>query len=162
MHHHFQTRLGAALFGFGVALSACAAGHVAPKVAGAFVDAPVKVNGAAVSVRYRVSPESALGESVPVEFTFDKAREGARVEFAAGAGLALDSAARVDLPAGSSSATVIVRPTAPGRLYLNVFVSQDGRRSAISVPVQVGQKAAAQKATPAANDDDDVILLPVD
>ena len=52
------------------------------------------------------------------------------------------------LPAGKrTTATVVVVSETEGLAYLNVFISQGGASSAVSVPVQAGTVAPALKST---------------
>lgn len=142
--------LAARVFGACVAASAsisCAAaltGLVAipaqPISSAGYVTAVQKSNSSKVVVRYKVVPLSSAGLSATVSLTFSAVTDAAaNVRFTSDAGLKmLASQALVPLPMGSSELDIQVVPEADGLFYLNVFTTQNGATSAISIPIAAG------------------------
>jgi hypothetical protein len=99
-----------------------------------------KSNGARVVVRYKVAPTTGVGLPATVSLTFSAVTDAAAtVRFTSDAGLRLlASQASVALPLGSSALDIQVTPEADGLFYLNVFTTQNGATSAMSIPVAGG------------------------
>ena len=100
-----------------------------------------KSNDSGVTVQYRVDGASQAGRATSVALQFDGVTDpqGASVRFTVDPGLTLRSGAPLTLPAGQrSTATVSVVSESDGLRYLNVFVTQAGASSAISIPIQTG------------------------
>jgi hypothetical protein len=100
-----------------------------------------KSNGSGVAVQYRVDGTPQAGRATSVVLQFDDVTDpqGASVRFTADPGLTLRNGNPLTLPAGQrSTATVSVIGESDGLRYLNVFVSQGGASSAISIPIQTG------------------------
>ena len=131
-----------------------------------FVAAVQKINGAQVLVSYRVTP--ATGASLPatVSLTFSAVTDAvASVRFTVDTGLRLlASQSPVPLPLGSSVLDIQAIPEADGLFYLNVFTTQNGATSAMSIPIAVGVAAPKLEAvglTKPAADGQKIIALPV-
>jgi len=118
-------------------------GHPAPMIA-----VMQKANSSGVTLQYRLDAVPQVGRAVPVVLEFDGVTDpnGASVRFSADAGLTLRGADALTLPAGQrSSATVFVTSEQEGLAYLNVFIGQNERSSAVSIPIQTGSAVPAMK-----------------
>lgn len=117
-----------------------------------WVDAPAgKHNGSGIRVSYN-APAMQPGQTATVQLQFSgvtgddasvvwRAPEGGSVSAAAPGG-----ASSMALPRGQvSTLTLQVTPGADGLAYLDVFTVQQGRGSALSVPLKVGSGAARLK-----------------
>lgn len=113
-----------------------------PASAADFATAPQKSNGSRVAVRYRVAPAASAGAPATISLTFSGVTDAAAsVRFSSDAGLRLlASPAPVPLPAGSSEIEIQAVAEADLLFYLNVFTTQNGITSAISVPVTTGNR----------------------
>lgn len=150
-------------FAVALLLTALCGGVVAGS-AGPMVEAPQKSNGAGVSIRYRVEGTPRVGQPSIIRLEFGGVSElgGASARFTSDDELELDAASpsELNLPPGNSAAMLRVTPRAAGRFYVNVFTSQRGARSAISVPVQVGDRPAPRARSQAV--DGAAIVMPVE
>jgi len=129
--------------------------------------APQKPGSSGVKLQYRVDAVPRVGQATPIVLQFDDVTdaEGATVRLSADRGLALQGDSTLTLPAGKrTTATVTVVSESEGLAYLNVFITQGGASSAVSVPVQTGTGAPALKSSgerkPQA-DGDSIITMPV-
>ena len=116
--------------------------------AGAMTRAPMKSNGSGVGMQYRVDGTAQVGRAIPVALLFDSVTDpdGATVRLSADAGLTIQGETALTLPAGkSTAATVSVVSEREGLAYLNVFITQNGAMSAVSVPVQTGTTRPVMK-----------------
>lgn len=138
----------AVLPGCGVAASS------APATAPAATSATVKP-GATLAVQVQGASAFASGASARLNLKFLHARPGARlvVSYRTEAGMALESAAQTTLTAdaqGQAQDAPLLRATADGRHYLNVFVTQEGAQGqtqqAVSIPVSFGAVTLQKKA----------------
>jgi len=129
--------------------------------------APQKPGSSGVKLQYRLEATPQLGRATPVVLNFDgvTAADGAAVRLVADRGLTLQGSSTLALPAGKrSTATIAVVSEAEGLAYLNVFITQDGASSAVSIPVQTGAVAPALKSTgemKSTPDGDSIITMPV-
>ena len=125
-----------------------------------------KPNDSGVALQYRVDSAPKVGAAVSVVLQFDgvTAPDGATVSLSADDGLTLSSAASLTLPAGqrtSTTAAVVVKRE--GLAYLNVFITQAGAMSAISIPIQTGAGVPAMKSggeTKPTAEGDSIITMP--
>ena len=109
-----------------------------------------KPGSSGVKLRYRLDAVPQVGRATPVVLEFDRVTEsdGATVRLSADRGLTLQGNSTLTLPKGKrTTATVVVVSEGEGLAYLNVFISQGGASSAISIPVQTGTAAPALKST---------------
>jgi hypothetical protein len=109
-----------------------------------------KPGGAGVKLQYRLEATPQVGRATPIVLNFDgvTAANGATVRLSADSGLTLQGSSTLALPAGKrSTATVAVVSEAEGLAYLNVFITQDGASSAVSIPIQTGSAAPTLKST---------------
>jgi hypothetical protein len=133
----------------------------------AMTTAPQKPGSSGVNLQYRLEATPQLGRATPVVLNFDgvTAGDGATVRLVADRGLTLQGSSTLALPAGKrSTATVAVVSEAEGLAYLNVFITQDGASSAVSIPVQTGAAAPTLKSTGEMKptpDGDSIITMPV-
>jgi len=100
-----------------------------------------KSNDSGVVVQYRVdgAPQAGRATSVALQFDGVTDPQGASVRFTADPGLTLRNGGPLTLSTGQrGSATVSVVSESDGLRYLNVFVTQGGSSSAISIPIQAG------------------------
>jgi hypothetical protein len=158
-----------ALVGATLGLSPAIAAQPVP--GDAFIRAPQKPNGSGVDVRYRVEGKPAIGKPTRVEIVLRGVTDpnGALVRLTADAALRVDnSAAPMNVPAGPvNSLDVTVIPQGEGLAYLNVFVSQGGATSSISIPIQTGavNTGASNKSAPGRLKDlptgDKILSMPV-
>ncbi len=111
-----------------------------PSSAAGFVTATQKSNGAKVVLRYKVAQAVSAGVATTVSLTFsDVTDTAASVRFTSDPGLRLLAAqAAVPLPLGSSEVDIQAVADSDGLFYLNVFTTQNGATSAISIPVAAG------------------------
>ncbi|RST47461.1 hypothetical protein [Variovorax sp. DXTD-1] len=129
--------------------------------------APQKPGSSGVKLQYRLESTPQLGRATVVVLQFDgvTATDGATVRLVADSGLTLQGSSTLALPAGKrSTATVAVVSEAEGLAYLNVFITQDGASSAVSIPVQTGAVAPTLKSTgemKSTPDGDSIITMPV-
>ena len=131
-----------------------------------FVNAVQKSNGSRVILQYKVGTAANAGLPITVNLTFSAVTDAAAsVRFTSDAGLRLlASDASVRLPLGSSELDIRAVPDANGLFYLNVFTSQNGATSAVSIPVSVGNgkpKLDAMGETKPSADGEKVISMPV-
>ncbi len=111
-----------------------------PATGAGFITAVQKSNGSRVVVRYKVSSASGAGVPVTVNLTFGAVNDAAaNVRFTSDAGLRLiASQAPMPLPMGSSELDFQAVSESDGLFYINVFTTQNGATSAMSIPVAVG------------------------
>ncbi len=124
-----------------------------------------KSNGAGVKVQYRVDGAPQAGRATSVVLQFDDVTDpqGASVRFTADPGLSLRNASPLALPAGQrTTATVSVVSETDGLRYLNLFVTQGGASSAISIPIQAGAAPLMkpQGDTETTREGDSIITMP--
>jgi hypothetical protein len=95
--------------------------------------------GSAVVISSPAAGAATVDRVFPVVIDFSQVSAGgAAVSFSADPELALQQPLPSSVPAGSSSLTVNVRPSANGLTFLNLFVKDDSGSRAVSIPVQVG------------------------
>ncbi|TSD57156.1 hypothetical protein FFI97_023745 [Variovorax sp. KBS0712] len=114
-----------------------------------WVTASRKPNDSGVKLQYRLGGAPQAGKPTVVVLQFDGVSDpaGASVALTVDAGLTLSGSASLSLPPGQrSDASVTVVSQGEGLAYLNVFITQGGRTSAISIPIQTGAAAPAMKA----------------
>jgi hypothetical protein len=134
-----------------LALSAACVSYSAasPSVAAVTVSGPLpadlvstiqKPNGSGIAVRYRVDGAVVAHQPIMITLIFDGVKnDAATVHFTADTELQFgDLSALVTLPQGSSQIDLRVTPQSDGLFYVNVFTSQAGATSVISVPVLSG------------------------
>ena len=112
--------------------------------------APQKPGRSGVKLQYRLEATPQVGRATPIVLQFEGVTDadGATVRLSADRGLTLQGNTTLTLPAGKrTTATVVVVSETEGLAYLNVFISQGGASSAVSVPVQAGTVAPALKST---------------
>lgn len=110
---------------------------------------PQKPNGSGVRVAYRLEGTPQVGKPLTITLQFNHVTHagGAAASFTADSGLTLqtpDSLARL-AQKQTTQQQVVVTPQAEGLFYVNVFTEQGGRKSAASIPVQVGTKRPVMK-----------------
>jgi len=144
------------------------AGHSAAQQRNApMTTAAQKPGGSGVKLQYRVDAVPQVGRATPIVLQFDHVTEaeGATVRLSADRGLTLQGNSTLALPKGKrTTATVVVVSEGEGLAYLNVFITQGGASSAISIPVQTGTTAPALKSTgemKPAPGGDSIITMPV-
>ena len=116
--------------------------------ASSWVAASRKPNDSGVKLRYRLDGVPQAGKPTVVVLQFEGVSDpaGASVMLTVDAGLTLSGGASLSLPPGQRSDTsVTVVSQGEGLAYLNVFITQRGRTSAISIPIQTGTAAPAMK-----------------
>jgi hypothetical protein len=156
-----------------LSVPACAGGKPSPissPGAGTMTAAPQKSNGSGVSLQYRFDAAPQPGRSTPVVLEFAGVTDpaGASVHFRADPGLSFSGPAALTLPTGQSTTlTVNVTSEGAGLTYLNVFTAQNGVRSVVSIPVQVGGATApsfksSPELTRVGPDGERIISMPVD
>jgi len=109
-----------------------------------------KPGSSGVKLQYRLDAVPQVGRATPIVLQFDRVTEaeGATVRLSADRGLTLQGNSTLTLPKGKrTTATVVVVSEGEGLAYLNVFITQGGASSAISIPVQTGAAAPALKST---------------
>jgi post-segregation antitoxin (ccd killing protein) len=125
-----------------------------------------KPNDSGVTLQYRVDGTPQVGRGVPVVLQFDGVSDadGATVRLRADAGLNISGSDTLALPAGKrTSTTVTVVSDREGLAYLNVFITQGGATSAMSIPVQTGTAAPVMKSSgelKATPEGDHIISMP--
>lgn len=126
-----------------------AAQHATPhRAAGPMTMAARKANDSGVALQYRVDGVAQVGRPIAVYLQFNGVTDqaGASVRFSTDAGLTLKGVDTLTLPVGqSTSATATLVSDREGLAYLNVFISQGGVTSAVSIPVQTGTAAPSMK-----------------
>jgi hypothetical protein len=125
-----------------------------------------KPGGSGVVVQYQVGATPQPGQPTAVVLQFDgvTAPDGATVQLTPDSGLSLQGSATLTLPQGRSTATVRVASERQGLAYLNLFISQSGASSVVSIPIQTGGSAPALKSTgelKTTPDGERIITLPV-
>lgn len=126
-----------------------------------------KPGNSGVKLQYRLEAAPQLGRATPIVLQFDgvTAADGAAVRLSADSGLTVQGSSTLTLPAGKrTTVTVVVVSETEGLAYLNVFITQDGASSAVSIPVQTGTVAPALKSTgemKSTPDGDSIITMPV-
>lgn len=109
-----------------------------------------KANDSGVTLQFRLDAVPQVGRAVPVVMQFDGVTDpaGASVRLSADAGLKISGSDELALPASKrSNATVTVVSEREGLAYLNVFITQKGATSAISIPIQTGTAEALRKSS---------------
>lgn len=107
-----------------------------------------KANDSGVAMTYSMGATPQLGQATPVVLQFYGVTHanGAAVQLSAESGLSIQGSRAFTLPSGKrTTVTVPVLSESEGRSYLNVFITQGGGRSAISVPIQTGTTGALMK-----------------
>lgn len=125
-----------------------------------------KPNGSRITVRYRVEGTATINQPVTITLVFDVVTDDtATVRLTADPELLMSGvAAKVTLPKGSSELSLQATPRSDGLFYVNVFTTQAGATSVISVPVQSGNtapKLSQQGEAKQAPDGERLIALPV-
>ena len=129
--------------------------------------APQKPGSSGVKLQYRLEATPQVGRATPVVLEFEGVTDadGATVRLSADRGLTLQGSSTLKLPTGKrTTATVVVVSETEGLAYLNVFISQGGASSAVSVPVQTGTAAPSLKSTgemKATPNGESIITMPV-
>ncbi len=131
-----------------------------------FVTPVQKSNGSRVIVGFRVTPTPGAGLPATVSLTFSAVTDAAAgVRFTSDAGLRLLAPqSSVPLPLGASELDIQAIPEADGLFYLNVFTTQNGATSAMSIPIAVGTvapKLSPVGVTKPTADGQKIISLPV-
>lgn len=144
------------------------AGHPAShRHAAPMTTAPQKPGSSGVKLQYRLEATPQVGRATPVVLQFEGVTDadGATVRLSADSGLTLQGSSTLKLPTGKrTTATVVVVSETEGLAYLNVFISQGGASSAVSVPVQTGTAAPSLKSTgemKATPNGESIITMPV-
>jgi len=114
--------------------------------------APMKSNGSGIILSYRIDGTPKAGSPVSVVLRMDGVTDpaGATVRWVAGTGLSLVSPSQTSQMLASgviSTLAVQVIPAGEGVGYLDVFTTQYGAISAMSIPVQVGKAPTSLPAT---------------
>jgi hypothetical protein len=127
-----------------VAAAKAAASPAALTPAG-FTPIVSKKVGSGVDMAYQIDGTPAVGQPLTIRLSMSSPLD-ADVTFSADSALALQNPSQVLKAAagqpGQHSITVV--PQALGRYYLNVFSNAQGRSSAVSIAVQVGDAAPAK------------------
>lgn len=114
-----------------------------------FKPLPQKKNGSGVRVNYRLDGTPQVGKPLAITLQFDGLShpDGGAAEFSADRELTMQAAPKTLrlAPQRAASQQIIVTPRSEGLFYVNVFTEQGGRKSAASIPVQVGKSAANLK-----------------
>ncbi len=99
-----------------------------------------KPHGSGIAVRYRVNGTAVTGQAVTITLIFDAVRDdSAAVRFTADKELQLSGPVDApSLPRGLSQRELQVTPRSDGVFYVNVFTTQAGATSVVSVPIQSG------------------------
>ena len=125
-----------------------------------------KPNDSGVTLQFRLDAVPQLGRGTPVVLQFGGVTDpdGATVRFSADAGLTISGSDTLALPvARRTSATVTVVSEREGLAYLNVFITQKGATSAVSIPIQTGAAAPALKSSgelKSTPDGENIITMP--
>ena len=104
------------------------------------ITAMQKPNGSKVNVRYRVDGGAAVGQGATITMIFDAVIDSsASVRFTSDPGLQLTGVSGpVSLPLGTSQVVLTAIPQRSGLFYVNVFTTQAGATSVMSIPVSMG------------------------
>ena len=104
------------------------------------ITAMQKPNGSKVDVRYRVDGGAAARQAATVTMIFDAATDSsATVRFTSDPDLQLTGVSGpVSLPPGTSQVVLNAIPQRSGLFYVNVFTTQAGVTSVMSIPVRTG------------------------
>jgi hypothetical protein len=116
----------------------------------AVMGAARKPNDSGVKLTARLDAKPQVGRGTPVTLQFDgvTAAEGATAELSVEPGLMLSGSETLALPANKrTSVTVTVVSEREGLSFLNVFITQKGGTSAISVPIQTGTATPVMKSS---------------
>lgn len=154
------------------AMAACTQVEANPGRQAGFVgqpmtEAPAKGNGSGIAVAYAVEPSAAAGLPANVTLDFSGVTDpAATVRLTADADLQLgaEEAVSQSLALGQSWRVVRPVPASEGVQYLNVFTTQNGWTSAVSIPVVTGKGAAKMQPMGAAKTDasgEAIIAIPV-
>ena len=125
-----------------------------------------KPNDSGVTLRFRLDAVPQVGRGTPVVLEFGGVTDpdGATVHFTVDAGLKVSGSDALALPMASrTTATVTVVSEQEGLAYLNVFITQKGAMSAISIPIQTGAAAPVLKSSgelKSTPDGENIITMP--
>jgi hypothetical protein len=125
-----------------------------------------KPNDSGVTLQFRLDAVPQVGRGTPVVLQFGGVTDpdGATVRFSADAGLTISGIDTLALPtARRTSATISVVSEREGLAYLNVFITQKGALSAISIPIQTGTATPALKSSgelKSTSDGESIITMP--
>jgi hypothetical protein len=125
-----------------------------------------KPNDSGVTLQFRLDATPQVGRGTPVVLQFGGVTdpEGATVRLSADDGLTLSGSDSLTLPTGKrTSATVTVVSEREGLAYLNVFITQKGAVSAVSIPIQTGTAAPVMKSSgelKSTPDGENIITMP--
>lgn len=125
-----------------------------------------KPNDSGVILKFRLDATPQVGRGTPVVLAFSGVTdpEGATVRLSADAGLSISGSDSLTLPTGKrTSATVTVVSEREGLAYLNVFITQKGAVSAVSIPIQTGTAAPVLKSSgelKSTPDGENIITMP--
>ena len=99
-----------------------------------------KPNGSKVDMRYRVDGGAAVRQDVTITMIFDAVNDSsASVRFTSDPDLQLTGVSGpVSLPPGTSQVLLTAIPQRSGLFYVNVFTTQAGATSVMSIPVRTG------------------------
>lgn len=104
------------------------------------ITAMQKPNGSKVGVRYRVDGGAAVRQDATITMIFDAVTDSsASVRFTSDPELQLTGVSGpVSLPSGTSQVVLTATPQRSGLFYVNVFTTQAGATSVMSIPVRTG------------------------
>lgn len=104
------------------------------------IAAAQKPNGSKVNIRYRVDGGAVARQNATVTIIFDAVTDAsAAVRFTSDPGLQLTGVSGpVALPQGASQIVLQAIPQTDGLFYVNVFTTQAGATSVMSIPVRTG------------------------
>lgn len=118
--------------------------------AGPMTTAARKANDSGVTLQFRLDGVPQVGRGTAIVLQFDGVTDpaGATVRLSADAGLAISGSDSLTLPvAKRTTTTVTVVSDREGLAYVNVFITQKGAMSAISIPVQTGTAVPVMKSS---------------
>lgn len=106
-----------------------------------FVALPSKANGTDVAAEYRLENTPQVGQALTITLQMMGSIDS-QYSVTADSGLLLRTPiVATSLPANQKSSTsIVVVPQTEGLFYVNLFIQQGDKRSAVSIPVQVGGK----------------------
>jgi len=133
---------------------------------GPMTTAARKPNDSGVTLKFRLDATPQVGRGTPVVLQFSGVTdpEGATVRLSADDGLTVSGSDSLTLPTGKrTSVTVTVVSEREGLAYLNVFITQKGAVSAVSIPIQTGAAAPVMKSSgelKSTPDGENIITMP--
>lgn len=136
--------------------------HVKHVKSKAFIALPRKANGADVAAEYRLEATPQLGQALTITLhMLGSTTSNYQVGVDSGLLLRSVSGNGVALANQKTVTSIVVVPQNEGLFYVNLYIEQDGKRSAVSIPVQVGiSRGIAQKTMQVEANGEKVIVMP--